>query len=207
MSAPRSAKFLHLQLGQEIIYLLLAIALGAALIMATMLIARERQESTRAPDQPPIIALRDADGFRFAFGSAVLTQSFRDKLINETIQAILDNRQSYDADILEVIGHTDETPLRVGSVSNLDGQLVAFLGPSGGSEAVRLSAADNTGLGMARAAAVARVLISDPRMAGIRVLPMSAGQVIKPDETLAGLGGPENDESRRRIELRLRRTR
>ena len=42
----------------------------------------------------------------------------------------------------------------------------------------RLIPADNAGLGLARAAAVARILSSDQRLAGVRILPFSGGQLV-----------------------------
>jgi hypothetical protein len=61
------------------------------------------------------------------------------------------------------------------------------------------------GFGLARAVAVARMLMSDPRLEAYRVLPMSAGQLIDVGERVTvGVGG--DVKQRRRIEIRLRRS-
>jgi hypothetical protein len=58
---------------------------------------------------------------------------------------------------------------------------------------------------MARAAAVARVLLGDERLRRYTILPLSAGQAIDVDGRLA-LGVKRSDErERRRIEIRMRR--
>jgi len=66
---------------------------------------------------------------------------------------------------------------------------------------------DNVGLGMARAASVLRVLRSDVRLAGMILLPLSAGQTTDQNDQLVGdnESPASQDEQRRRIEIRLRR--
>ena len=58
---------------------------------------------------------------------------------------------------------------------------------------------------MARAAAVARVLIADPRLAAYEILPLSAGQTIDLGQQLAEGGAASDVRERRRIEVRMRR--
>jgi hypothetical protein len=87
-------------------------------------------------------------------------------------------------------------------VSSLDDDLLPFLR---GEAARPPHASDNAGLGMARAAAVARVLLGDERLRRYTILPLSAGQAIDVDGRLA-LGVKRSDErERRRIEIRMRR--
>lgn len=67
-----------------------------------------------------------------------------------------------------------------------------------------LESADNAGLGLARAIAVANILKANPKLTQATVLPMSAAQLILPgDIVTAGQAG--NVEARRRIEIRIRR--
>ncbi len=66
-------------------------------------------------------------------------------------------------------------------------------------------AADNVGLGMARAVAVAKVLRSVSALGGLTILPLSAYQTtIRAEELSVGDGLARGDEERRQIEIRLR---
>lgn len=154
----------------------------------------------RPTDLPPIITLREDRGFHFETGRAEPSAAFVSRIGGATTERLLQLIADYDVDVIEVIGHTDERPMGRGP-SNLDGALLPAV-RGGASEP--LTPADNAGLGLARAAEVARLLKADPRLAGIEVLPLSAGQLIGTDGRLtAGGGGDEQD--RRRIEIRLRR--
>jgi outer membrane protein OmpA-like peptidoglycan-associated protein len=221
---PRSRQsILHLQMGQEVIYLLLTVAMVAALVLLLRMAGESRQQdaapplpmpappepATRSgaplpsPDLPPIIRLSEARGYYFPLGSAAITPAFRQRLAGEVVPRILDLGRRYHVDVIEVVGHTDEIPLRLESHSNLDFQLLAYL--SGTGDAGDLHAADNVGLGMARAAAVARELLKDRALAGYTILPLSGGQAIATDQTLAAGHAATDEQERRRIEIRMRR--
>ncbi len=200
------AGFLSLQLGQEIIYLMLAGALASAIFMASLVSGRLELEEEiarlRAVETPPIITLAEADGYTFASGSADLSGEFRQLLVAAAIPQIVSNAETYGATVVEVVGHTDESPIRTATASNLDQRLLAYLE---GEPGEALHAADNAGLGLARAAAVAQVIRTHPDSDGLSVIPMSAAQTIEPGDILAAAGGPLNEQDRRRIEIRLRR--
>lgn len=153
-------------------------------------------------DLPPIIMLREDRGFRFESGSAVLSEKAAAKLHDETVASLVDLVGRYDVDVIEVIGHTDEQPVGTSHVSNLDQSLLAVVG---GAPIESLSAADNAGLGLARAVSVARLLKSDARLKGVEILPLSAAQLVGTDGRLTA-GGGGNEPDRRRIEIRLRRS-
>jgi outer membrane protein OmpA-like peptidoglycan-associated protein len=91
----------------------------------------------------------------------------------------------------------------------LDRKLVAYLAGAN-SDNSSVDVADNVGLGMMRAAAVARALssLSELKDRGFVFLAMSAGQTIAPNDRPIGLesGVPAGDDSRRRVEIRLRRS-
>jgi flagellar motor protein MotB len=91
----------------------------------------------------------------------------------------------------------------------LDRKLVAYLAGAN-SDNSPVDVADNVGLGMMRAAAVARALssLSELKDRGFVFLAMSAGQTIAPNDRPIGLesGVPAGDDSRRRVEIRLRRS-
>lgn len=151
---------------------------------------------------PPIITLSD-DDYRFPSGSAALSAPFRQSLSDKVAGDILARIKEFDVDVIEVVGHTDEQP--IGSKqSNLDRELTSVLRST--TDVSRLSAADNAGLGLSRAVAVASVLLAQKSLTPYKVIPMSAAQLIKNDETLAIDNIPTNDPGRRRIEIRLRKS-
>jgi flagellar motor protein MotB len=152
---------------------------------------------------PPIISLSEARGYSFPVGSAELSADFARALRGEIAMAVAAIVKSYDVDIVEVIGHTDEQPLSR-RPSNLDSDLVPAL--VGRGSILALTPADNAGLGMARAVSVAKVLRSDARLHGVTVLPLSAAQLILPGDTLTRGSEPGQATERRRIEIRVRRS-
>jgi outer membrane protein OmpA-like peptidoglycan-associated protein len=152
-------------------------------------------------DWPPIINLSEAGGYYFQSGSAELTPPFAQKLDTTISDEIADNLSRYQVDIVEVIGHTDEQPVARGT-SNLDKTFIDVM--DGKAPIAALEPADNAGLGLARAIAVANVLKANPKLKDATVLPMSAAQLILPGDTVT-LGQGGNVENRRRIEIRIRR--
>lgn len=166
------------------------------------LLSEEAAQANAQPhDWPPIINLSEANQNYFRSGSAELTRSFEDKLRGPISEEIASNLARYKVDIIEVVGHTDEQPISRNG-SNLDQTIIDVVG---GKKAITsIIPADNAGLGMARAIAVANVLKSDPKLKGTTILPMSGAQLILPgDQLTVGQGG--DVESRRRIEIRIRR--
>ncbi|NNH81623.1 hypothetical protein HLH89_11425 [Rhizobium laguerreae] len=157
--------------------------------------------SGKPHEWPPIISLAEANGYFFRSGSAELSTSFTDQLNGKISDQIAKNLESYGADIVEVIGHTDEQPIsRLNS--NLDKNSIDVL--SSRKAITTLEPADNAGLGLARAISVANILRTNKSLSGITVLPLSAAQLILPGDTLT-VGQAGNVETRRRIEIRIRR--
>ncbi|MER9312226.1 hypothetical protein NKI51_23380 [Mesorhizobium australicum] len=159
-------------------------------------------ENAKPHAWPPIINLSEAGGYYFAVGSAELSPDFKHQLQSDIAGRIAGYLKDYDVDIIEVIGHTDEQPL-AGLPSNLDKVVSAVLANEMPISAVRPS--DNAGLGLARAIAVTEVLRSDPQLAGTTVLPLSAAQLIMPGDVLSDGKQAGSVETRRRIEIRVRR--
>ena len=119
------------------------------------------------------------------------------------IPLILKRAKQFEFDIIEVVGHTDEMTLNNRMGSNLDYSLIPFLW----GQSVVLSAKDNTGLGMARAAAVVRILLANKSVAKKFVLrPLSAGQTMLRNGKLSKGKATAGQKNRRRIEIRLRRS-
>jgi flagellar motor protein MotB len=160
------------------------------------------RKGTGAHDWPPIISLSEANGYFFATGKAELTPDFVDKLRTSVVDRLLQIADSFDVDVIEVIGHTDEQAVS-GRASNLDRNLPAVT--SGESDPAALQWADNAGLGLARALAVVRVLTSDVRLLGFRILPLSAAQLTDVDGRMTRWDNQADMRERRRIEIRMRK--
>lgn len=199
--APRSRSTLHLQLGQETIYLILGIAVFAAIIMASI-IKKDRQVER----DPPIITMKEANGYFFPTASAEITPEFREKLLQEIVPLVASIGKRADAEVVEVIGHTDEVPISVRrrANANLDETLMAELAGQNDPEKP-IQAADNVGLGMARAVAVARVLRTAPALSRFQIFPISAGAFQRTDDTMTSGELARDDQERRRIVIRMRR--
>jgi flagellar motor protein MotB len=151
-------------------------------------------------DWPPIINLDDAKKNYFQSGSAELTGTFAQLLSTTITDEIASNLSLYGANIVEVIGHTDEQPV-AREKSNLDDTIIGAM--DGKLPVSALQPADNAGLGLARAIAVANVLRANPNLKDATILPMSAAQLILPGDTITS-GQSGAVEARRRIEIRVR---
>ncbi|MDE1994828.1 MAG: OmpA family protein, partial [Rhizobiaceae bacterium] len=134
-----------------------------------------------AHDWPPIINLSEAGGYYFQSGSAELTKTFESKLDGSIADEIADNLNRYQVDVIEVIGHTDEQPVSH-VTSNLDKTFIDVM--DGKLPITAVEPADNAGLGLARAIAVANVLKANPKLKDATILPMSAAQLILPGDTV-----------------------
>lgn len=150
-------------------------------------------------DQPPVITVSEAQVYSFASGKADLTPEFTQYIAQTIVPRLVQLAGVYACDVVEVIGHTDEQTVR--SSSNLDRALL-------NGSSMNLSPGSNLDLGFLRAFAVVRALRSDGRLTGTLYYAYSAGQTIMPDGQIAGPEkDPQPDASRRRIEIRLRRSR
>lgn len=159
------------------------------------------QKTSKPHDWPPIISLSEASGYYFRSGSAELTKKFTADLNGSISTQIADNLKRYGVDIVEVIGHTDEQPLSR-SGSNMDKLAIGVV--SADTPVTELAPADNAGLGLARAISVANILRGNGALEGVTILPLSAAQLVMPGDKLT-TGQAGNVESRRRIEIRIRR--
>jgi outer membrane protein OmpA-like peptidoglycan-associated protein len=152
---------------------------------------------------PPIITLSD-DGFSFAVNSADLTPQFKQRLQTEVTNQVADLVKRYNVDVVEVVGHTDEQPIRSSRNSTLDVQAISAM--AGQTPIADLVPFDNAGLGMARAIAVANALEATNKLGGIKILPLSGAQMIMPGDRLADGTETGDARDRRRIEIRVRRS-
>lgn len=151
---------------------------------------------------PPFFKLSEADGYFFKTGSAIPAFKLQQDLKGSIADKLDAEIRKWKIDVVEIVGHTDEQPMR--GETNLDLQLIPVLNSaSTSSEALRFG--DNAGLGMARAAEIVRILRLDPRFQKVSVLPLSAAQSIFPVDQLATGAISGDVKERRRIEIRLRR--
>lgn len=151
---------------------------------------------------PPIISLPEAENYSFKIGSAQLTQNFKTQLEGKIVEEILQTLSKYEADLIEVIGHTDLQPMSRARVSNLDTSAKEFFETD---KEIALRAKDNVGLGYARALSVTKHLLRTPELQGYTILPYSAAQMITPNGTIAKIGDDFESSQLRRIEIRVRR--
>lgn len=192
----RGGSSLHLQMGQETIYLLLTGGLFISLLLSLYILSR------RGPtEQPPIVTLGEANGYTFATGSAAISPAFARQLSSVAAPRVREIADRYHAPVIEVIGHTDEVPVTRLKQSDLDKSLIPWL-RGGRQEPV---AGDNVGLGMARAVAVARALRGAGLDARYTIIPLSAGPLVLPGDRVTDGRDAADDQRRRRIEVRLRR--
>ena len=155
-------------------------------------------------DKPPIIDLEDVKSLTFIKGKAEISPGFRAQLDNKEFEELIRILNGYSSvDTIEIIGHTDASP--VGTSSNLDSGLGGVL--SGRSRAASLTAGSNADLGLMRAFAVKEEW--DRWLAGrrirlsrqIAVRCYSAAQGVPPNDIA---GTPEEREAKaRRIEIRF----
>ena len=109
--------------------------------------------------------------------------------------------------VIEVIGHTDTKAFSKGACnSNLDRVLIDY---TNNNQGVAPIACDNAGLGLARASSTARFLKSELEryypdlISGLKIVPYSAGQLQPRTYELATRFLDQDDETRRRIEIRI----
>ena len=151
---------------------------------------------------PPIISLPEAENYSFKLGSAQLTESFKGQLSNEIVNQILQTLSEYDADLIEVIGHTDLQPMSMARVTNLDKSALEYFETA---DKVSLRARDNAGLGYARALSVTKHLLQTPELKDYTILPYSAAQMVTPNHTITTKDDNFDSSQLRRIEIRVRR--
>lgn len=243
----RTSSTLHLQMGQEVMYLLLITSLLANFILAALALRHTEKAGkpptppaappiekpqpppptpapkpaptppapppqpqpppppvATLPPQPPIIPLSEDKGFRFAPGSSEVSPEFTEKLRLEKVPEIIKLSELYNAQIVEVIGHTDGTSIR-GSMrlkANLDEQLGPFVL---GTSPILPSPYDNVGLGIARAASVAKALREAGLPTTLDIHPLSASYLLAPNDRFDPAQLKKDDTLRRRIDIRIRR--
>ncbi len=161
----------------------------------------EADAARKKTEWPPFFNLSEEGGYFFDTAQATLRPDVQLKLERDVIPRLRKLVAEYGIDVIEVIGHTDEVPMS--GVSNLDRQLIPA--SSNRVPISSLRSADNAGLAIARAVSVVNLFRSAPELKGLTILPLSGAQMIVPVDKLSDGTATEGDQSRRRIEIRLRR--
>ena len=157
-----------------------------------------------------IFELKETEGYIFEKSKADIS-SFKDKLLKEIpkIKGKFNELNSkYGIDTIEIIGHTDFTP--VISKSNLDNLIIDVIAKK--QNASKLRFGSNADLGLTRALNVGLFLKNEINNANIKVY--SAAQLIDPTgqmitrELKLNQGNEDNDakkndDKKRRIEIRF----
>jgi len=76
---------------------------------------------------PPIINLKEADGYYFLVASAQASTEFESKVRKAIVPEILKYAKEFKTNVIEVVGHTDEQPIK-GIDTNLDTTVFDVLG-------------------------------------------------------------------------------
>lgn len=163
-----------------------------------------RETAAETPENPPIIILSERNqNYRFAVGSAEISDSFKQALDERIIPVLNRQSQRCNCDAIEVIGHTDSLSVNSGR-SNLDEKLISAFNQE---QTPNLVPGSNLDLGMMRALSIIRYLKQaqkEGKLTQIKYfLPYSAGQMLKPNHTLDTSPQKTENERRRRIEMRL----
>jgi hypothetical protein len=177
-------------------------------MLSVFFVERDRaKEKEKQAETPPIIVLSEEDAtYRFDLGSAEVSPAFMEALRNLVVPLLDSLSEMYACDVIEVVGHTDGSVVG-GSYSNLDDRLVSAFHEGA---AAGLRPGSNLDLGMMRAAAITHIMTEQQRGGHLRRIryfhPLSAGQMIRVDRTIAASDELEPDTERRRIEIRLLRS-
>ncbi|MDB9489156.1 MAG: flagellar motor protein [Dolichospermum sp.] len=163
------------------------------------------ESEKKATDAPPIIVIKDEGAYRFASGSAEISQEMSNYILQKIVPEIEARTKQYGINVVEIIGHTDGQAN--GQVtSNLDVNLENVV--SGNIQVGNLRAGSNADLGLMRALSVVKALrdiqTKENRLSGLSFRAYSAAQLILPNGQFAAIAR-QDDVTRRRIEIRFTR--
>ena len=192
---------------QSEIFIVLMIVMVLLFIITSFYISRLKEHQ-----QPPLIVLDEAHGYSFSSSSALLSNNFSNQLEKTIIQEIQSFSKKYKCDTVEVYGYTDGQPFSVNtarSTQSFDKALHTCLVEQS-CDIDAIQASSNLELGMKRAVSVVdflkpRLLNSKSYIKTIR--PYSGGAFIDAKGKIAKIDDRVGDKERRRIEIRLSRSR
>lgn len=167
----------------------------------------EALRDLKAHKQPPLIVLKEAEGYAFNTNSATLSMEFQEKLQGVIVEKIQNFASLYNCDVVEVYGYTDGEPFgRNSGSAQFDTKLHQCL--KSGCDIDSIKSSSNLELGMQRAISVLGsiypILNNHNLIKTIR--PYSGGQFIDSNGEIANINDDSKNSSRRRIEIRLSRS-
>lgn len=158
--------------------------------------------------QPPLITLDDAQGYRFNLSRATLSIEFQNKIKQSIATKILNQAKRYNCDTVEIYGYTDGLPFSKNHNSKyFDKLLHKCLTHNCNIDKIKSSS--NLELGMQRAIAVVNYLkpyLIKKNSPIKNILPYSGGQFINEKGDISSLKDTKSNTHRRRIEIRLSRS-
>lgn len=170
--------------------------------------ARKRYEEAKKHQQPPLITLDDAQGYRFNLSRATLSIEFQNKIKQSIATKILNQAKRYNCDTVEIYGYTDGLPFSKNHNSKyFDKLLHKCLTHNCNIDKIKSSS--NLELGMQRAIAVVNYLkpyLIKKNSPIKNILPYSGGQFINEKGDISSLKDTKSNTHRRRIEIRLSRS-
>ena len=189
---------------QSEIFIVLMIVMILLFIITSLYLAKIKEHQ-----QPPLIVLNEASGYSFNSSSASLNSKFKSLLISSIVKKINRFAQEHKCDIVEIYGYTDAEPFG-GSIreKKFDEKLHNCL--IKGCNIDKIEASSNLELGMKRAIAVVgflkpKLITNTSYIKTVR--PYSAGQFIDERGEIASMDNRADNKFRRRIEIRLSRSR
>jgi len=168
---------------------------------------KEALTKLKENQQPPLIVLKEAEGYAFNTNSATLSYNFRNKLNGKIVKKIKTFAQEYNCDIVEVYGYTDGEPFgKSNGTADFDKKLHNCL--VDGCDIDSIKSSSNLELGMQRAISVVKSLNKLLKHnAHIKIIrPYSGGQFIDSHGKISNINNNLKNSSRRRIEIRLSRS-
>ena len=189
---------------QSEIFIVLMIVMILLFIITSLYLARLKEHQ-----QPPLIVLDEAHGYSFHSSSASLNPKFQSLLNSSIVKKISKFAKEHKCDIVEVYGYTDAQPFSTNSRGGkFDNELHHCL--NDGCDMDSIEASSNLELGMKRAVSVVEFLkpLIVERNSPVKIIrPYSAGQFIDEHGKIASIDNQRGNRLRRRIEIRLSRSR
>ena len=192
----------------EVFTILMIVAILLFIITSIYLAQIKKDlEKLKENQQPPLIVLSEAHGYSFSSSSSVLNNKFKESLDKSITSKIMTFASEHKCDIVEVYGYTDGEPFSSGGTASFDKELHNCLMRS--CDIDQIKASSNLELGMQRAVSVVEFLKSRllNRSYIKTIRPYSGGQFIDSNGEIADSNDTTNNSSRRRIEIRLSRSR
>ncbi len=181
-------------------FMILSLFLLIALLRIWVVNAKLEAQVEALEAAQPIVIDAESGNFNFEPRSANLNKELIEYLENEVVPKIETIVKEKPLDFVSVVGHTDGQNV-TNPDSNLDEMLLEV---ANGEESVTiLTPGSNADLGLMRALAVVQFLQKTSHFEGVKFRAYSAAQLYLSSGELADPDSPQDNASRRRIEIRF----